>query len=323
MKNTQTLGLLLGTTCLATIAMTQVTRPGDAPNQERQQPPVAGQQNADSLKMVQQRFQQAVTSEVRAGAMKHDVKIDESSVMISLIGDGMVAGAPASNSTGSGVDAQKKPGEPTSTTGSATGTARDQSQPGTTTTAAANQNVIGIVLLSRNLAPNGAAGQSGAAGRTPGAAGSQNSADGAQEPQNGGREAAGQGTTNQTAAGSNELMAFEVRRSQQGNNVELVDQNGQVALQVQLLGAANAAGRTREASAPREDREDATVGGGDPLADPRSQDPKAKDPQGKDKARTVAPTPSDMNADHAGSADWSVVYASVVNQLCSKHHGKK
>jgi hypothetical protein len=311
MKNTQTLGLLIGTTCLATIAMTQASRPGDAPAQERQ-PPVAGQQNADSLMMVQKRLQQAVTSEVRAGAMKHDVKIDESAVMISLIGDGIVAGAPASSS---GLDSQRKPGEPTSTTG----TPRDQSQPGQsqpgTTTTTATQNVMGVVLLSRSLAPAGGTGQPGATGRTPGAAGGEPGADGAQNPQ----DRAGQGTTAQGAAGSNELVAFEVRRSQLGQNIELVDQSGQVALQVQLLGAAHAAGRTREASAPREDREDATVGGGDPLGDPRAQDPKAKDPQGKDRAGN--PALSGMDA--AGSADWSVVYASVVNQLCSKHHGKK
>jgi hypothetical protein len=301
MKNTQTLGLLIGTTCLATIAMTQANRPGDAPAQERQ-PPVAGQQNADSLMMVQKRLQQAVTSEVRAGAMKHDVKIDEGAVMISLIGDGLVAGAPASHGAGTGLDSQRKPGEPTSTTG----TPRDQSQPGATTTTTASQNVLGVVLLSRSLAPTGGAGQPGATGRTPGAADGQP-----------GAGAAGQS--------SNELVAFEVRRSQLGQNIELVDESGQVAVQVQLLGSANAA-RTREASAPREDREDATVGGGDPLGDPRAQDPKAKDPQAKDpqgKDRAGNPAQGGTDGAHAGSADWSVVYASVVNQLCSKHHGKK
>lgn len=316
MKKQQSLGLLLGTTCLATIAMTQVSRPGETPNQERQ-PPVAGQQNADSLKMVQQRFQQAVSSEVRSSAMKHNVKIDESAMMISLLGDGMIAGAPSSDSsssksTGSGLDSQRKPGEPTSTTG----TSRDQTQLGTTTS---TENVIGIVLLSRNLAPMGAAGQQGATGRAPGASGSQADADG-QDPKT--RDAVGQtpgqGTAGQAATGSNELVAFQVRSSQMGHNVELVGQNGQVALQVQLLGASNSANRTREASAPREDREDATVGGGDPLGDPRAQDP-----QGKDRPRTVAPTPSDLDTNHAGSADWNIVYASVVNQLCSKHHGKK
>src|SRR5688572_27395005 len=100
MKNHTTLGLLLGTTCLATIAMTQVSKPGDAPAQDRRAP-VAGQENADSLASAQQKLQQAVTSEIRTGAMQHDVMIDEASVMISLIANhGIVAGAPAKQGTG-------------------------------------------------------------------------------------------------------------------------------------------------------------------------------------------------------------------------------
>jgi len=320
MKNSKTLGLLVGTTCLATIAMTQVSRPGETPAQDRKpavagQNNTAGQNNNDSLMMVQQRFQQAVTTELRSGAMKHDCKIDEGSVMISLLGEhGIVAGAPAKAGSGSALDAQRKPGDTSTTTG--TGREQDKARDGVGTKTQndgnMNQEVIGVVLFSRALAPSGAGKAPGAAGNTPGAVGGQDS-------QNREREAAGQGAIATDAAGSNELVAYEVRRSQQGQQVELVDQSGRVAMQVQLLGGSNnAAGRTREASAPREDREDATVGGGDPLGDPRNQNP-----QGKDRQRTGNTPQSDMDQANAGSSDWSMVYASVVHELCQKHHGKK
>ena len=254
MKNQQTFGLILGTTCLATIAMTQVGRPGDAAARDRQTP-VAGQGNADSLLKVQQRLQQAVTTEMRAGAMKHDVSIDERAVMISLFGErGLVAGAPVSQMTG--LDGQRKPNDPDSTTGS--GGDQDKRAAGTTTD---NQDVLGVIFLSRELAPSANSGQ-GATGRTPGASGGQSGttgttggqsgSSGTQDPQN--RDAAGQGTTTQDSTGSNQLMGFEVRRSQRGQGVELVDESGQVAMHVELLGGVNMSG-TREASAPREGRE--------------------------------------------------------------------
>ncbi len=313
MKNQKTLGLLVGTTCLATIAMTQVSRPGETPAQDRQ-PAVAGQNNADSLMMVQQRFQQAVTTELRSGAMKHDVKIEEGNVLISLLGThGIIAGAPVKAGSGSALDGQRKPGDPSTTTGTGReqDKARDAAGKTTQTEVNMDKQCLGVVLFSRALAPSGAGKAPGAAGNTPGAAGGQDS-------QNREREAAGQGATD--AAGPNELVTFEVRRSQQGQQVELVDQSGRVAMQVQLLGASNnnAAGRTREASAPREDREDASVGGGDPLGDPRNQDP-----QGKDRPRTGDTPQSDMDQANAASSDWSVVYASVVHQLCQKHQGKQ
>lgn len=331
MKNQKTLGLLLGTTCLATIAMAQVSRPGETPTQERQPATgqnAAGQNNVDSLLKVQQRLQQAVTTELRTGALKHDVTIDDSSVMISLLGDrGIVAGASAKAGSAKGQDTQRKAGDTSTTTetGREQDNARNPNGTATQTGANTNQQVLGVVCFSRAIAPTGAGQTPGSTDRTPGSDASQGRTPGADSGQNAGagqdaknrdREAAGQGAIVTDPAGSNELVAFEVRRSQQGQQVELVDESGRVAMQVQLLGAAR--GGAREASAPREAREDASVGGGDPLADPRNQDPQAKD-----RARTGNTQQYDMDKAQSASADWNVVYASVVNQLCNEQHGKK
>jgi hypothetical protein len=162
---------------------------------------------------------------------------------------------------------------------------------------ASDKPALGIVVFSRGIMPSGSTALPGASG----AAG----AAGARSPE---------GTD---ATGSTELVPFEVRRSQSANQVELVDATGRVVQQVPLLAASGSSGQPREASAPREDREDATGGAGDPLGDPRVQDP-----QGKERGRSGNAPQTGMDDSRSSASDWSVAYASIVHQICCKEHGK-
>jgi len=296
MKNLPTLGLVLGTTCLATLAFTQTSRPGDAPAQERR-PTATGQDQSNSVQAAQRQLHQAVASEVQTCAAKHGVMVDNSNLMISLVGtSGVIAGVPMKGSSSSATDPARKGSD-----ASATGRDQNPATPKGANSGAADQNVVGVILLSPALAPSGAGVRPGATDST-----------GGQRPQ--GADASGK-------QGSSDLVAYKVRRNQQGNgSVELVGDDGRVALQVQLLNTeSDGMRRTREASSPRDVREDAKVGNdpkGDPLGDPRNQGPESKD-----RGRSADAQDGSMRGQ--GADDWSVVYASVVYQVCQQHHGKK